>query len=87
MAAACPGGSTCCANLISMGNCSAATAGIAACRWADGPPRPPLLLDGKTLSVANYLADAVQVVDAESARLCIRNTSSVAPACFARPPR
>ncbi len=43
-----------------------ASAGLS---WAAGRPRSLFAPDGKTLFVANYLADAVQVVDAESARL------------------
>ena len=38
-------------------------------RWAAGPPSWHLPLAGNLLYVANYLSDAIQVVDAESAKL------------------
>ena len=46
-----------------------ATAGSGACHLGGRPTEIAFAPDGKTLYVANYLADAVQVVDAESARL------------------
>ena len=47
----------------------ATTAGSAASPLGGRPTELAFAPDGKTLYVANYLADAVQVVDAEAAKL------------------